>query len=79
MRNGETCRSGEIWRGELLGAGAQDIISGIFIEDGLTVVDNLNSYNFEQVKIFWVLAALVLPNIVLYPNPSDGQFLIDLI
>jgi OPA family sugar phosphate sensor protein UhpC-like MFS transporter len=42
-----------------LGAGAQDIISGIFIEDGLTVVDSMNSYDFDQVKIFWVLAALV--------------------
>lgn len=42
-----------------LGAGAQDIISGIFIEDGLTVVDNLNSYDFDQVKIFWVLAAMI--------------------
>jgi OPA family sugar phosphate sensor protein UhpC-like MFS transporter len=42
-----------------LGAGAQDIISGIFIEDGLTVVDSMNSYDFDQVKIFWVMAALV--------------------
>jgi OPA family sugar phosphate sensor protein UhpC-like MFS transporter len=42
-----------------LGAGLQDIISGIFIEDGLTVVDQVNAYNFDQVKIFWVLAALV--------------------
>ncbi|MFT6054930.1 MAG: hypothetical protein ACI9GZ_002767, partial [Bacteroidia bacterium] len=33
--------------------------SGIFIEDGLTVVDSMNSYDFDQVKIFWVLAALV--------------------
>jgi len=42
-----------------LGAGVQDILSGVFIEDGMTVTNGLNTYDFDQVKIFWVIAALV--------------------
>ncbi len=42
-----------------LGAGIQDIISGLFIEDGLEVIESVNTYDFEQVKIFWFIAAVV--------------------
>ncbi|MEQ9297823.1 MAG: MFS transporter [Cyclobacteriaceae bacterium] len=42
-----------------LGAGMQDILSGVFIEDGATVINEVTVYDFDQVKIFWILAALV--------------------
>jgi len=57
-----------------IGAGLQDITSGIFIENGAEVVENINTYNFDQVKIFWVLAAfvsMILPLFIWQVKPKE--------
>ncbi|MEL7187134.1 MAG: MFS transporter, partial [Pseudomonadota bacterium] len=42
-----------------IGAGLQDIISGILIEDAKTVVNGVDVYNFDAAATLWVGAAVV--------------------
>jgi MFS transporter, OPA family, sugar phosphate sensor protein UhpC len=42
-----------------IGAGTQDWISGNLIESGKTVVNGMETYNFDQAFIFWIGASIV--------------------
>ncbi|TZF84901.1 MFS transporter [Pedobacter sp. BS3] len=42
-----------------IGAGLQDIVSGMLIESGKTVQGNVVNYNFAPVLFFWIGAALL--------------------
>lgn len=41
------------------GAGIQEIMSGIYIEDSGLLVDGLMTYDFSQIRIFWLGAAIL--------------------
>ncbi|WP_242156279.1 MFS transporter [Aestuariivivens sediminis] len=41
------------------GAGIQEIISGIYIEDSALMTDGVISYDFSQIRIFWLGAAIL--------------------
>lgn len=42
-----------------LGAGLQDIVSGLLIESRKTVIDGVTVYDFQAIRIFWIAAAAV--------------------
>jgi OPA family sugar phosphate sensor protein UhpC-like MFS transporter len=42
-----------------IGAGVQDIISGIYINGGATVVDGKTIYNFDEAGVLWIGATVV--------------------
>ncbi|MFC1581464.1 MFS transporter [Candidatus Neomarinimicrobiota bacterium] len=42
-----------------MGAATQDWISGVLIESGGTVIDGVNSYNFDKAFHFWIGASIV--------------------
>jgi len=42
-----------------IGAGLQDIFSGILIEDGKQIVDGVAVYNFESAGIMWICSAVI--------------------
>lgn len=41
------------------GAGIQEVMSGIYIEDSGLMVDGLMTYDFSQIRIFWLGAAIL--------------------
>jgi hypothetical protein len=41
------------------GAGIQEVMSGIYIEDSGLLVDGLMTYDFSQIRIFWLGAAIL--------------------
>ncbi|MDR3329257.1 MAG: MFS transporter [Prevotellaceae bacterium] len=41
-----------------IGAGVQDVVSGMLIGSGKTVTDGVSAYDFATVKWFWISAAL---------------------
>ncbi len=41
------------------GAGIQEVMSGIYIEDSGLLVDGLITYDFSQIRIFWLGAAIL--------------------
>lgn len=50
---------GAIGVASYLGAGMQDIVSGILIENAKTVVDDVVVYNFDAAALLWVGSAIV--------------------
>ena len=42
-----------------LGAGIQDIVSGMLIERGTTVVDGVKHYDFGTPVVFWIGASVL--------------------
>ena len=40
-------------------AGIQDVVSGKLIDANMTIVDGVKHYDFSQVAVFWVAAAII--------------------
>jgi len=57
-----------------LSAATQDLISGYLIENGMTIIDGVRTYDFSTVIVFWIggaVAALILASILWNVKPVD--------
>ena len=57
-----------------LSAATQDLISGYLIENGMTLIDGVRTYDFSTVIVFWIggaVAALILASILWNVKPVD--------
>lgn len=65
-RNASGAALGVVGIASYIGAGVQDIVSGYLIDTNKTVVNDIVTYNFNQVSIFWVGASILSFVLVLF-------------
>ena len=58
-RNASGAALGVVGIASYVGAGIQDVMSGILIEGNKTIVDGQDVYDFTAIKLFWIGAALL--------------------
>ncbi|MBD8388589.1 MFS transporter [Dysgonomonas sp. BGC7] len=58
-RNASGAALGIVGIASYIGAGIQDIISGWLIDSNKTIVNGVESYNFTQAGIFWIIASIL--------------------
>jgi OPA family sugar phosphate sensor protein UhpC-like MFS transporter len=49
--------AGVIGIASYIAAGVQDVLSGFLIEGKKTIVDGITTYNFNNIRYFWLTAA----------------------
>jgi OPA family sugar phosphate sensor protein UhpC-like MFS transporter len=57
-----------------IGAATQDWISGLLIDNGKTITDGVDTYNFDAAFTFWIGAAVVatLVPLTLWKQKAEG-------
>lgn len=58
-RNASGAALGVVGIASYVGAGIQDVMSGILIEGNKTIVDGQDVYDFTAINYFWIGAALL--------------------
>ena len=59
-RNASGAALGVVGIASYVGAGIQDVMSGILIEGNKTIVDGQDVYDFTAINYFWIGAALFI-------------------
>ena len=58
-RNASGAALGVVGIASYIGAGLQDVMSGILIEGNKTVVNGVDTYDFTYINWFWIGAAIL--------------------
>ena len=73
-RNASGAALGVVGIASYIGAGLQDVMSGVLIESNKTVVNGVDVYNFTYINWFWIGAAVLSVLFALFVwNAKEGD------